>query len=409
MRVTLVSYGTTGDIRPLVALALGLRAAGHEAVLVGDRGGAELAASHGLEFHPLASDLRDQMEPGKPLALTAEVGHFTIKSFRDHPYDHRAWLDTMSSAAAGSDIVVGLPLAASHALSAARSVGARPVLAVLQPLAPTREFVPAGLGTPHLPRFLNRPVGRLVEIAGWQLVASGINRARRDLGQPRIGDPTRGVRTLCAWSPTLLPRPADWPSARFSLTGDWRLPADPRWRPDADLQAFLDAGEPPVYVGFGSMPSVSWMPALRHALLAGLAGRRVLLSTGRAGLGNTDLPEGVHRLGFAPHDWLFPQCAAIVHHCGAGTTHAAAAAGVPSIPVPITMDQPFWAERLARLGIATRPIDPRHPQEDDIRTALKEADADSLRARTAAVARRMGSEDGVGVAVAHLEACVDRS
>ena len=403
MRATLVSYGSTGDVRPLVALALGLSAAGHEAVLVGDGSGTDLAASHGLEFHALPGDLRDQLAPGTPLALTAEAGHFTVKSFRDHHYPHREWLDTMTEAASGSQVVVCMPMAASHALAVARDVGARPVVAVLQPLAPTREFVPAGIGTPRLPGFLNRPVGRLVEFAGWRLVASGINRRRRELGLPRISDPTRGAQTLCAWSPTLVPRPADWASSQFAVTGRWGLPADPSWRPDADLQSFLDAGEPPVYVGFGSMPPVSWMPALLDALLTGLAGRRVLLSAGWARLDVGSLPSGVFPLGFAPHDWLFPRCAAVVHHCGAGTTHAAAAAGVPTIAVPMTLDQPFWAERLARLGIGTRPIDPRNPDAGAVWDALREAGSVGMGDRAAAVAERMASEDGVASAVARLE------
>lgn len=262
-------------------------------------------------------------------------------------------------------------------------------------------MAPAGLGMPGLPRWLRRPVGRAVQAVGWLNAKGPINRARRGQSLPPVGaDPTSGASTLCAWSPALLPRPDDWPTSRFTVTGRWHLPTLD-WTPDPELVAFLDAGDPPVFVGFGSMRSFSGMDRLLDALLAGLAPRRVLLAV------DTDrpLPENVHRVtGFVPHDWLFPRCSVIVHHCGAGTSHEAAASRVPSIPVPISMDQPFWADRLHRLGIAASPLNPRRPDVELVRWAVAKAESEPVGQAAAVIGAQMASESGLRTAVAKLEA-----
>ena len=401
MKVTLVSYGSLGDGVPLVALALGLRDAGHRPVIVAEQGAGALAAGHGLEFHALAGDVTELMRPGAPMVQMVEAGHLTVGSFRDYHRDDRAWLETIAAAASGSDVVVGMPTAGYHALAVAADIGARPVIAELQPLAPTREFSPSGLGDVQVPQFLNRTLGHIVDYAGWAMIARAVNRARRQLNRPRIGNPTRGVQRLGAWSPTLVPSPRDWPS-NVSITGAWRLSTPASWRPDPALQAFLDAGEPPIYIGFGSMPTFSGTKALTDALLSGLSGHRVVLAQGETAYESAS--DSVFVTGFVPHDWMFPRCEALVHHCGAGTTHAALVSGTPSIPLPFTLDQPFWARRLRGLGVAAPPLDPRHPAPDAVSAALAHVQAKGVRERAAALAQQVATEYGVQTAVAAIEA-----
>lgn len=400
MKATLVGYGSTGDLLPLIALAIALRDAGQEVVTVGDEAGAVIAEHHGLEFHALAGSLAETLRPGGSLALTIDAGHFTMKSFRDHDAHDEARLSLIQQVARGSDVVLGMPMAHYHAFIAAREVGARPVLGVLQPLAPTRAMAPAGLGMPGLAGWLRRPVGRMVQSAGWLSARGPINKARRRLGLPLIAtDPTLDAVTLCAWSPTLLSRPDDWPPSRFTVTGRWQLPS-PNWTPDPGLAAFLDAGDPPVYVGFGSMATFSGMDRLLDALLAGLAPRRILLASAT----NRPLPGNVHRVsGFVPHEWLFPRCSVIVSHCGAGTSHEAAASGVPSVPVPISMDQPFWADRLHRLGVAAKPLNPRRPDPGLVRKAVALVEAAPVRQRASELAGQLTADPGVRAAARCLE------
>lgn len=397
--MTLVSYGSTGDLLPMVALAVGLRAAGHQVVTVGDQAGAELAASHALEFHSLQGSLR------QPLALAIDAGRFTWRSLRDYDAHDQARLTLIREVAEGSGAVVGMPAAHYHALTVARDIGAQPVLGVLQPLAPTRTMTPAGAGMPALPRALRHPAGAMVQMAGWMNAKGALNKARRTLGQPRVKkDPTRNAFTVCAWSPELVPQPDDWPASQFIVTGNWHLPIS-EWTPSPELAAFLEADEPPVYVGFGSMQGFTGMSELLGAILQGLSTKRVILTGSPAALNDRDLPENVHRIsGFVPHDWLFPRCAAIVHHCGAGTSHQAAASGTPSIPAPISMDQPFWANRLHSLGIASTPINPRKPDAGSVKAAYNEATGEAVRRQTVHVAQRIVAEqDGVALAVERIQ------
>lgn len=404
MKVTLVSYGSDGDVRPLVALAKGLRAAGHDPVLVGDVDGAALASAHDLPFHALEGSVREHLEGGA--GGTLEAGRFTLRAIREWKLPNASWHRTIATAARGSDAVLCLPLATYHAASGANEVGATAIVANLQPMLPTREFAPSGIGVVGTPRIANRPIGRLVDAAGWGLYGPGLNKARRTLGLGRLRNPYTADPLLGAWSPTLVPMPADWDADRVTVTGDWPLPADPAWQPDAELSAFLEAGEPPLYVGFGSMVGYSGLQAIVDAALEAFAGRRVLLSGGWAGVTARKLPDGVHAVGFAPHDWLFPRCAAIVHHCGAGTTHTAARSGTPSIPLPMMLDQPFWADRLHRLGIASRPLDRKRPSAEAFRAALDEVDRPDVAALASAVAERIRGEDGVGAAVTAIERLV---
>ena len=401
MKVTLVSYGTMGDCIPLVALGARLQAAGHHAVMVAEGHGRDLAERHGLEFHALAGDITDLMRPGAAMTQTLEAGRFTMKTLRGEWRDDRAWLETIMAAASGSDVLVGMPMAGYHALSVAAEVGAAPMLAELQPLAPTRAFPPVGIGDVRAPAWLNKPLRRVVDAASWAVVARAVNRGRRTLGLSRVGNPTRGVRRLGAWSPTFVPRPADWPP-RISVTGAWRLPPQ-EWQPDADLRDFLDAGESPVYVGFGSMPPFSGTAPLLDALCRGLAGRRVVLGGGATDMWPGPKSPDVFAAGAVPHEWLFPRCAAVVHHCGAGTSHAALVAGTPSLPVPLMLDQPFWADRLWSLGVASRPLDHHGLGPDAVRAALQAVDAPGVRERAREVAEVVRAEDGTGAAVAALE------
>ncbi len=405
MKVTLASFGSLGDLLPLIALAVELQAAGHDVVIAADEAGTDLAARHELEFNALAGRFQDLMKPGQPAALAIDAGHFTWKSLRGYDAHDHARIALIQQVAKGSDVVVGMPTAHYHALSVAREIGAKPILAVLQPLAPTRAMTPAGAGLPTLPTVLRRPAGVLVQWAGWANAKGALNKARRALGQPTLKrDPTRGAFTLCAWSPTLVPQPDDWPTNQFAVTGRWHLPPSD-WTPDPALLAFLGDGEPPVYVGLGSMQSFSDTPRLLDALLAGLAPRRIVVAATSESLNNYALPKNVHRIrGFVPHDWLFERCSTIVHHCGAGTSHQAVASGVPSVPVPISMDQPFWADRLHQLGAAATPLNPRKLSLEDVRHAITEAEAKPVKLRVAELAGHIKADDGTHTAVARIEA-----
>jgi sterol 3beta-glucosyltransferase len=385
MRVTCVSFGSEGDLRPLLALAGGLTAAGHEVVVVAEESGAVLAKGAGVEFYPLVGELDDVLSTS------------SWRSYARFRFPDREWVDTIALAAKGSDAVVGLPAASYQAIAAADQVGAVGILGSLQPMQPTRDFAPSGLGKPPVPARLNLAVGRLVDTVGWAAFGSRVNAVRRELGLAPMPNPYHSLPILGAWSPTLVPTPADWDPAQVTVTGQWHVPTG-AWTPDPELRAFLEAGDRPIYVGFGSLrgPKVAYV--IESVLRAYAGTYRIVLSAHPSI--TTELPQSVLRVGAVPHDWLFPRCGALVHHCGAGTAHAAARSGVPSVPVPFALDQPFWADRLHRLGVASRPVDPRSGWEA-YDAPLRETVA--ARGPAADLARRIAGEDGVAVAVAEIE------
>ncbi len=210
---------------------------------------------------------------------------------------------------------------------------------------------------------------------------------------------------MYGFSPSIVPRPADWGS-HVHVTGYWFNDPENGWRPPAELAHFLDAGPPPVYVGFGSMTDRDPAVVARIVLEAlEQTGCRAVVLSGWARLpGVTDRP-GVHFVENVPHDWLFPKMAAVVHHGGAGTTHAGLRAGAPTVVVPFFTDQPFWGARVAELGVGPRPIPRRELSSDRLATALCRVTRDPvMRARASAIGSRIRAEDGVANAVRALSA-----
>ena len=201
-------------------------------------------------------------------------------------------------------------------------------------------------------------------------------------------------------SPSLVAQPADWPPGA-RICGHWLAPAT-EWSPPRALGEFLAAGEPPIYLGFGSMGALGGAPLMREALRA-LRGRRALFYPGWGGVAAGDLPANVHLLAEAPHSWLFPRVALAIHHGGAGTAHAAARAGVPSVVVPFAGDQAFWANRLQKAGVAPAPVPAKGLSAGALARAIDEAGRDGPRANASALAVSVGGEDGLKTAVAAIE------
>lgn len=396
MKVAVATFGTEGDTRPFVALGRRLAEQGHELLLATDPGALPPEAAD-LPVLPLDGAIRDRLvtDLGDYVRSGGGVwqGLWKVRQLMEqHLTD---WTTDFTDAAADADVLVSSGLALPVAFIAAERLGTPAALVVAQPFEPTAAFAMPGLGR-ELPARLRVPVGRLLGEVAWRSLRPSADRARAAVGLPARRRPWRDFPEILAASPTLVPRPPDWPE-RVVVTGDWPL-VTPGYTPPPELAAYLAAGEPPVYVGFGSMPVGSHSLA---GVLAALDGRRALLAGGWSLPGEIALPDQVLRIGHVPHDWLFPRVATIVHHCGAGTSHAAARAGVPSVPVPFTADQPFWAARLRGAGVATAPLPKRRLHPDDVRRRLEEAAALTGAARD--VAERMAGEDGLGVAVGVLE------
>jgi UDP:flavonoid glycosyltransferase YjiC (YdhE family) len=250
---------------------------------------------------------------------------------------------------------------------------------------------------------------RLTAAGIGMLVGPATRRVRAELGLPaRPAPPRPGSPVLYGYSPVVVPKPPEWGPER-RITGYWTLDGGD-WSPPAELAAFLDAGPPPVCIGFGSM--VGDDPAGLASLVvraARRAGTRAVLLSGWGGLDAERIAsDDVLVLDQAPHDRLLPLCSAVVHHGGAGTTGAGLRAGVPSVVVPFGMDQPFWASRVAALGAGPTPLPRRRLTAEALADALRATTRPEMRDRAAQIGRVLRREDGVRRAVANLDALATR-
>lgn len=208
---------------------------------------------------------------------------------------------------------------------------------------------------------------------------------------------------LYAYSERLLSRPADWP-ASAQITGAWFLDEADDWEPPTALQAFLEAGPAPVYVGFGSM-GAAHAEARAATVLESLqkAGERAVLAAGWGGLKATELPTSVFMLEAAPHDWLFPRMKAVVHHGGAGSTMAGLRAGKPTVICPFLGDQPFWGHVVQRAGVGPAPVFQKSLSAEGLGRAIRAALEPGIVRQAMAMGERIRAENGVERAVCIIE------
>jgi UDP:flavonoid glycosyltransferase YjiC (YdhE family) len=389
MRIALATVGTTGDVAPFAVLARQLASRGHDVTAVtwpvhrsvlsqaGVR--VEVADSH-ADAARIASVAADAAARG-PMDQVVVLRDFHLADGAAH---YRRLLELL----AGHDLVV---IHTIHALAhaAVLEIGARWASAVFDPvLLPTATAPPPGmpalgplnrLAWSVLDRMLARTSGPLDEV----LASAGSHQ--RGLPLFRARSP---LLHMVACSPSIILVADDLPSTT-RVTGAWLDRSEPRAVP-AELDAFLAAGAPPIVIAFGSMSGAAddAVGAAIETMLG--AGRRVVVQGGAAA---SLTSPNLLRIGAVDHRALFRRAAVIVHHGGAGTTHAACAAGMPSVVVPHVGDQRYWADRLHRLGVAPRPLEARGLDAAQLADAALAAAADrDKRTVAAALAESIGEE-----------------
>jgi vancomycin aglycone glucosyltransferase len=405
MRVLLSTWGSRGDVEPLAGLAVRLRELGAEVLVCAppDEEFAALLARVGVPLAPLGPTVRSVVAGTRPPSAK--------DAFRLAPELVAARFDTLTAAAAeGCDALLATGLMPAGAPDVAEKLGIPYVCACFHTLGlPSRHFAPgARPGTPS-------PQGETDYRMLWEqdaqrvnaLYGEALNSHRATIGLPPVDNVRDHVLTRRPW---LAADEVLWPSQDMTeldvvQTGAWILPDD---RPlPQELEAFLDAGAPPVYVGFGSMAAHAPKDIARVAIEASRAhGRRVLLARGWAGLAPIDDADDCFVVGEVNQQALFPRVAAVVHHGGAGTTHTATLAGAPHVVVPQIADQPRWAARVAELGIGTAHDGPA-PTFDSLSAALRTALTPETRERAGAVAGTIRT-DGATVAAKMLLDAVSR-
>lgn len=410
MNLTVFAAGSLGDIQPFVALSRGLQQAGYSVCLAAPEDFADFIQQHDVSHYPLSGDVQQIMASDTAQKFMESGGANPIKSIRAIREMTGPVIINMAqdvyTACRDADAVICLGVFSAFGQSIAEALNIPIVNIEPTPLLPTRAFpapswpVQRDLGGLH-----NYLSGMAMLEVIWLWFSPFVSDFRRQLGLPRYGSTDffrtlRSTPMLSAYSPNIIPHSADWPES-VEVTGYFFLDTPVDWQPSPELKAFLDAGDPPVYIGFGSMAgrnpeqtAILIMEALARS------GQRGLLVTGWGGLRAELAPDNIFVLDSAPHSWLFPRMAAVVHHGGAGTTAAGLRAGAPTVIVPFAFDQPFWGARVKALGLGPDPIPQRKLTVGRLANAIRIAVTDTgMRQRAKSYGEAIRAENGISNAV----------
>jgi len=417
MHITILTLGSRGDVVPYLALGRGLRHAGHDVRVITFEDFEPLVRDAGFDFAPMGGEMRPLLTGGAGLMMSeagTSVVRMSLALLRMFRAMAQGFADDLSSPELRkTDLIVNQLPGALFGLELAQAAGVPMAMAAVMPLAPSRL-------EPMLmfPRWLapipgyNRLTHWVAYQIAWGMFRSAVGRWRTDvlgLGPPpfwghwrQLQD--RAVPVFNGYSPHLAPPPPDW-GPHIHTTGAW-FDDDEAWTPPEGLVRFIEAGPPPVYIGFGSMPSRHLERTTRAALGAlDRLGLRAVIHAGWGGLVPQDLPPSIHAVGVVPHAWLFPRMAAVVHHGGSGTTHAGLRAGRPSVLVPFVFDQFTWGRRVAALGVGPPAIPHARLSAARLANAIDRAVNDPEMARRAEELQlKMRDEGGVRQAVQGLQA-----
>lgn len=408
MNITILTFGSRGDVQPFLPLSLGLISRGHNVILAAPPRFKNLIEEHGITFFPLAGD------PEELSRRLNDAGYNFIKQVKElmsHAVDIGVeMLHQTEEACRDADLIIHTFAHTVGAHTLAREKNIPDIHIQTFPMfAPTGDY--PNVTMPNLGnRFLNRLTHRLsmqitmlTSTMGFEQVRRRAGLPKRKLYHPFKDDPPR-LRTpiLCAWSPSLLPPSSDW-NPRVHVTGYYFFPHTNSYTPPNKLKEFLDAGKPPICVSFGSMVN-------KNAEKIDVIIRDVLKQTGNRGIilsgwgsVHRESTNDVLYLESAPHDWLLPRCKMVIHHGGAGTTSAGLRAGVPQVVVPFMADQPFWGSRVHAIGVGPKPIFVKKLSVAEMVGAIAEAESKAVCVRAQTTGQVIRGEDGVGNAVRLLE------
>jgi sterol 3beta-glucosyltransferase len=418
MLITILAAGTRGDTQPYIALGLALKKDGNSVRIAAFENFKRLVEDAGLEFFPIKGDV-------SRVAASAEVqtAHqadnplkilLSFNKLKSLIFDVQ---QDMFAACAGAGAIVYHP-GAAIGFFAAQSLNVPSIMASPFPMTPTTAY-PSLIfyDAPRLGKRFNRVTHQLFEKIMWFASSASVKafwkqrfgRAPQPFAAPYRQQATRRLPTIVSCSEYVFPRPADWPQHVYN-TGYWFVEGEENWQPPADLHNFLQSGPPPVYVGFGSVGEKSLAAHTTALVISSLqnAGLRGVLATGWSGMQKPkNLPEDFLFLDSAPHTWLFPRMAAVVHHGGAGTTAAGFRSGVPSVIIPHSNDQFAWARRVHELGVGPKPIPRKHLTAENLAAALRAAGSPEIRRAAQVLGQKIQSERGAETAAQIIAACFE--
>ncbi|XP_057534860.1 sterol 3-beta-glucosyltransferase UGT80A2 isoform X2 [Amaranthus tricolor] len=411
LQIVMLIVGTRGDVQPFIAIGKKLQDYGHRVRLATHANFKEFVLTSGLEFFPLGGDpkiLAGYMVknkgflPSGPSEIPIQRNQMKEIIYSLLPACKEPDMDTHVPFKA--DAIIANPPAYGHT-HVAEALKIPIHIFFTMPWTPTCEF-------PHPLSRVKQPAGyrlsyQIVDSMIWLGIRDMINDVRKKKlklrpvtylsgSQGSESDVPHGY----IWSPHLVPKPKDW-GPKVDVVGFCFLDLASNYEPPQDLVNWLNSGPKPVYVGFGSLP-VQEPEKMTEIIVEALerTGQRGIINKGWGGLGNLAEPkESIYLLDNCPHDWLFPHCAAVVHHGGAGTTAAGLKAACPTTIVPFFGDQPFWGERVHARRVGPSPIPIDEFSLDKLVEAIKYMLDPQVKERAIELSKAMENEDGVTGAV----------
>lgn len=418
---TILALGSRGDIQPLLALGLGLRQAGFGVRFAAPRDFESWVTRLGLDFVQLTGTSSGFYRGAAAVSLRERVrDSAAFERFFKHylgTYIEKLFA-TCWEVTQDTDMILCWSWTRAGPSLAERL---KVPLFIVSP-SPVLHLPTFGFANPYQgPGAL--PLGPLYNRLSWRwaLPFTRIGQAQVDtwrqttLGLPLLPwkDELRHLRRLphlLGYSPIVLPKPWDW-GHHIHVTGYWFLDEGGTYQPPPELQSFLDAGEPPVAVGFSSQVGKDFQ-RIMLAVVEGLrrCGQRGLLIAGWGSLKGIELPDNIHCVESVPYDWLLPRIAAMVHQGGAGSVASVLRAGVPSVAVPFGYEQALWGQRLARLGVGLPPLPAQQLNAQAFAKTLDQLASrqSQLAPRARALAERIGHEQGVVEAINIVQRTLDR-
>ncbi|KAF7538095.1 hypothetical protein G7054_g3267 [Neopestalotiopsis clavispora] len=419
LNIVIQVVGSRGDVQPFIALGNELQRDGHRVRLATHDTFEKFVIDSGLEFYPIGGDPAELMaymvkNPG----LIPSLGSLRAGDIQKKRAMVAEMLDGCWRSCIEADPKSGIPFVANAIIAnppsfahihCAQALGIPLHLMFTMPWTSTRMFshplanmkkTIKDQGTANYVSFA------VVEWMTWQGLGDIINdwRKARDLEPvpmtegPNLAETLQIPFTYC-WSPSLIPKPLDWP-AHIDVCGFFFRDA-PRYNPPDQLDRFLRQGPPPVYIGFGSIV-IDKPDEMTRLLLEAVkaAGVRALISRGWSKLGRgNESNDQVMYLDDCPHEWLFQNVSAVIHHGGAGTTACGLRYGRPTLVVPFFGDQPFWGDMIAAAGAGPKPILYPALNSSNLAEAIRVCLQPEAQTAAQSISVSMSSEEGVRTAV----------
>lgn len=418
MKIFINTFGSRGDVQPYIILGKAFKVKGHEVmVCTGSRFETQITEA-GIEYGYITDEAFELLDADKTIledslgilgAVKTSMKLIKIAKPINRKMTQNAW---DAAKEFEPELVIYHPKALGGVSIAEKFNVPAIMISLIPMMAPTSEFPVIGMPNLKLGGWYNKLTYKLI-ILGYNSYMKDLNDIRiNEMGLKKLPRGTgisamsdkMPVPILHAISPHVVPTPKDWPDF-YTMNGYIFMEREEDWSPPADLQAFLDAGESPVYVGFGSM-SGSNTERLTNTVVEALkqANVRGIIATGWGGLDASDLPENIFKIEKAPHDWLFERVTAVIHHGGAGTTASGLRAGRATVICPFMGDQPFWGERVEKLGVGVKTSPQKKLTTEELATAIRTATTDmAMQGKAAALGENIQAEDGIANAISTIE------